>query len=122
MPRIILSICVVVVFLATLLFLAYWFLPSGVGESEASPDGRFRASIMNYQAGKITGHKEPYIQIQILDVASGKTLWRANYFHEFGASVPNYIEFFGDFIEWSPDSREVRLLVADGKKISIPVP
>ena len=98
-----------------------WFFPSGTGEFRHSPDGRFTAHATNMTTGTITGGRDRYIKIRVVEDSSGREVWRIVQGHTAEADVPDYGTRGKRFIAWAPDSSSVTVPVADGRELALPV-
>lgn len=99
-----------------------WFIGSGSGEGRESPDGRYEANAYNMSTGTLTGGREHYIKIFVIEKSSGRMTWRLVYGHDAAAAVPAYGQRGVRFVEWSADSKSVTIPVANGQKMVLAVP
>jgi hypothetical protein len=99
-----------------------WFGPSGTGEFRHSPDGRYTAHASNLSAGTLTGGRDWYIEVRVVEQASGREVWRVVHRHPAGADVPDYGSRAGRFITWAADSSAVTVPDAGGRELVLAVP
>lgn len=99
-----------------------WFAPSGTGEFRHSPDGRYTAHAMNMSTGTLTSGRDRYIEVRVVEEASGREVWRVVHRHPSGADVPDYGSRAGRFITWASDSSAVAVPVAGGRELVLAVP
>ena len=99
-----------------------WFGPTGFGEFRHSQDGRYTAHAMNMSIGTLTGGRDWYIEVRVVEQASGREVWRVVHRHPAGADVPDYGSRAGRFVTWAADSSAVRVPVAGGRELVLAVP
>ena len=99
----------------------FWFQPSGIGEYGHSPDGRFEAHAMNMTRPTLGGGQEQWIEIWVIEVVTGREVWRVVHRHPPGADVPSYGARGAKFIEWAPDSSAVTIPVAGGQPMTLTI-
>jgi hypothetical protein len=98
-----------------------WFAPSGTGEYRQSPDGRFVAHATNMNRGTWFNGRVNYVDLGIAELASGRVIWHAEYFHQ--GHVPDYGDRSQEgFIRWAVDSSSVTIPIDANRQITIPVP
>ncbi|QEL13477.1 hypothetical protein [Limnoglobus roseus] len=99
-----------------------WFGPSSSGEFRVSPDGKYEAYADNVSNGTILGRRNHYIVIRVVELSSGKELWRVVYDHAPDADVPDYVLRGLKFVVWAEDSSAVTIPVGDSRELKFPVP
>lgn len=88
-----------------------WFAPSGAGESAASPDGRYVAHASNLRRGTWLHGRVRYVGVEVVERASGTTVWRAERYPRADELPPDFGDRRGTRIAWAVDSRSVTIPV-----------
>ena len=99
-----------------------WFMPTGSGELEHSPNGRYTAHAHNLSTGTLLGGRDWYIQVRVVEEASGAEVWRVVHRHPAGADVTDYGSRARRFITWAADSATVTVPVTGGRELVLVVP
>lgn len=100
----------------------FWFSPSGTGEYQNSPNGKFTANALNMSRGTLFNGRIRYIELLVVELVAQREIWRAEFRHEGELKVPDY----GDrsqkpLINWAPDSSSVTLPVGLKRQVTLPV-
>ncbi|HZZ80528.1 MAG TPA: hypothetical protein VFE62_18640 [Gemmataceae bacterium] len=102
---------------------AWWFLPFGTGEYRISPDGRYEARAENVNQGTLFRGRVDYIRLTVLESGTNREIWRAYYFHEPEAKIPDYADRSQKpFITWAPNSSSVSIPVENGQQVTLTLP
>ena len=113
----------VVAFLLILTVLSsLWFGPSGTGEFRNSPNGRYTAHASNMSTGTLTGGRDWFIEITVVEESSGREVWRIVRRHQAEAEVPEYGNRAGRYVTWAPDSSTVTVPIEAGQSLVLNVP
>ncbi|WP_207211156.1 hypothetical protein [Leptolyngbya sp. Cla-17] len=99
---------------------SFWFSPSGTGEYQTSPDGKFTAHASNMSRGTFIGRLQ-YIELRVVESVTQREVWRVEFRHEV-VTVPDY----GDrskqsFVDWAQDSSSVTISVGGKRQVTIPM-
>jgi hypothetical protein len=95
-----------------------WFSPMGSGEYRESPNQRYTVHASNLNQGTLSG-REFYLEITVIENASGKTIKKIIYPYEPSASVPNYGDRSQQFIQSAQDSNSFTVPVNRFTKVTI---
>lgn len=124
--RFIARICIRLLIAGVVILLAaaawLWFVPTGTGEYRHSPDGRHTALVSNLSTGTFTGGRDRYIEVRLVEQASGREVWRVVHRHPAGADVPDYGRRDERFITWAADSSAVTVPVGGGRELVLAIP
>jgi hypothetical protein len=102
---------------------AIWFLPFSTGEHRISPDGRYEANAYNVNQGTFFSGRVDFIRLTVLESKTNREVWRADYYHEPGAKVPDYADrSHNPFIEWAADSSSVSIPLENGRQVKLALP
>jgi hypothetical protein len=72
--------------------------------------------------GKLLGGREQYIELRVVEVATGREVWRVVYCHPPEAEVPDYCLRGVRFVTWAADSSAVTIPIAGGREMTFAVP
>ncbi|CAN5872304.1 hypothetical protein BH24DEI2_BH24DEI2_15010 [soil metagenome] len=99
-----------------------WFVPSGSGEFQVSPDARFTAHASNLSRGTLTGGRNQYVQVWVTENGSGREVWRVVRRPPAGTEVPVFENRDERFITWAADSSSVAVPLDGGHRLALEVP
>jgi hypothetical protein len=88
-----------------------WFSPSGSGEYAPSPDGRYRATAGTYSRGTVFHGRVSYVEVEVVEVAAGKTVWNARRYVLPGETPPEFGDRSKSLVQWAPNSQSVAVPV-----------
>jgi hypothetical protein len=100
----------------------FWFSPSGTGEFQKSPDGKFTANASNMSAGTWFHGRDRYIKLSVVESATEREVWQIQYRDKLGAKVPDYSIRGKHFINWAKDSSSVTIPTSDDRKVTLNLP
>ena len=88
-----------------------WFSPWGTGEYAESPNGRYRASASNLRRGTWFRGRVDYVEVTIIELSTGKTVWEVKRFPLSGERPPDFSDRSKRHITWASDSGSVSVPV-----------
>jgi hypothetical protein len=95
----------------------------GPVEYARSPNGNYTANATNMKRGRLLRETVEYIQLQIIENATRRVVWNAEYQFPTGAPVPDYgMRGHPTFISWTADSSAVSIPVNGDRSISLILP
>ena len=98
-----------------------WTRPNGVGEYDASPDGRWTAHVSNLSRGTLTGSRYTYLEIRVVESATGLILTRRELPYGPNDRVPDYSDRSQRFITWATNSNQFTVAITNGASVAIAV-
>lgn len=100
----------------------FWFSPSGTGEVQKSPDGRFTANASNMSIGTWFQGRDRYIKLSVVESATDREVWQIQYRDKLGGKVPDYSIRGKHFINWEQDSSSVTIPISGVRKVTLNLP
>jgi hypothetical protein len=100
----------------------WWFSPSGSGEYADSPDGKYRASASHLVQGTLLNGRVRYVEVEVTDRGSGKTIWTFRRYGSSSETVPDFENRSRRHLRWTPDSSAVSVPVGGVSDVTLPVP
>lgn len=102
--------------------IVFWFFPVRVGERQLSPDGKFTAAAFNSSRGTLFRGRIKYVELQVTESVSDRTLWQAEIHHLDESQAPDYsIRQDKPLIVWAQDSASVTFPGGFEQPITLPV-
>ena len=86
------------------------------------PSTESLAQAMNMSAGTLLRGRDWYVEVRVVEQASGWEVWRVVRRHPAGADVPDYGSRGRRFITWAADSSSVTVPVGGGEQLVLAVP
>jgi hypothetical protein len=114
------SLAFVILVLSMSLWL--WTQPNGVGEYDRSPDGRWTAHVSSVSRGTLSGSRRTYVEMSIVDSATGVTVARQEIQHGSADRVPAYGDRSQTFIQWATNSSAFTVAITNGSSMTLAVP
>jgi hypothetical protein len=114
------SLAFVILVLSVSLWL--WTRPNGVGEYDQSPDGRWTAHVSSMSHGTLSGRRRTYVEMRIVDSATGVTVARQEFQHSLTDQVPAYGDRSQTFIQWATNSSAFTVAITNGSSVTLAVP
>ncbi|MGL6076417.1 MAG: hypothetical protein ACRC8S_19870 [Fimbriiglobus sp.] len=94
-------------------FAWFWFSPVRAGEFRESPDDRYKAHAMNVTQSRLLGGEDHWIEIQVVEQATGRVIWQIVHPHPPEADFIPYYARDMKFIKWAADSSSVTIPIGN---------
>ena len=102
------------------IFAWIWFSASGGGSYLDSPDGKYRISTGNLVRRTLGQGQLEYIDIEIVENISGKTIWKATRYLNQSEEVTDFRS--DNHTQWAKDSKSVSVIINSSETFVIPLP